>query len=71
MIIKGYFFLFLIEPICCIITYVFLFLIETICFDPSSELEETVQMRDHNICFLCRIIKNYPYYHQILPHPQL
>ena len=40
MILKGYFFLFLIETICC---------------DPSSEpsrRDETVQMKGHNIWFM-------------------
>ena len=38
-----------------------LFLIENVCCDPHlKHLDETVQMRGHNIYFLCRINKNYP-----------
>ena len=45
MIIEGYFFLFLIETICC--------------DHHLNCLNETVQMRGNN-AFLCRINKNYP-----------
>ena len=32
-----------------------------------NRLDETVQMRGHNICFHTELTKNIPNYHQILP----
>ena len=52
MIIKGYF---------------FSFLIETIYYDPHLNcLIKTVQMRGHNICFYAELTKIIPNYHLII-----
>ena len=36
-----------------------------------NRLTEKVQMRGHNICFLYRINKNYPYFSQVLSYLEL
>ena len=52
MIIKGYFFLFLIKPY--VVT------------PHLNRLNETVQMRGQNICFYAELTKIVPYYQQLL-----
>ena len=47
---------------------ILLFFVETICCDPHLNcLDETVQMRGHNIWFYAELTKIIPKYHQILP----